>query len=172
MSPRRSPATRTPSRRKEPLYEESDVLPAMAGPGQRRAGVVLASCGGGGGGSSAGGGVVPDGPRQPQATVVRNDDPTTARLSVGPTDYLGSVRVQFRSGDFGQNLDGDGINERFELEFRQTMFGLEAVAGPTGQRCRLRSGPNRVRWPSQPMARHCTSRWTAVVSCCAWPCPA
>ena len=55
------------------------------------ASVLLSSCGGsggGGGGSSSGGGVAPDGPRQPQASGVRNDDPTGLRLSVGPNDYL------------------------------------------------------------------------------------
>ncbi len=188
------------------------------------ASVLLSSCGGsggGGGGSSSGGGVAPDGPRQPQATGVRNDDPTGLRPSVGPNDYLpvdgggqwvyqrlddagrplgstrvtatvsgvqitvteaddlqaavsttyrresrgrwccpsrccpgvsananriignvlpyaspfhaiGSVRVQLRAGDCGQDLDRDGINESFELELRQTIVGYGTVAGPTG----------------------------------------
>lgn len=175
--------------------------------------LTLAACGGGGGGAE-------EGPRQPQATVVRDDNPTATRLAVGPADFfptsvsarwvfnrlddggvrlgattlettligsqlravetddgaasetttfrleatgwilpdlsntqlpagaiaiigqltqfpapfhaIGSTRVQFRSGNYGADVDGDGVNESFEFEFRQTMVGYETVAGPNG----------------------------------------
>lgn len=177
--------------------------------------LALAACGGGGGGGGA-----DEGPRQPQATLVRDDNPTAARLAVGPADFfptavsarwvfdrlddggqrlgattleltpfgtqlravetedgvasettnfrldaagwilldlsntqlpagavaiigeltqypapfhaIGSTRVQFRSGNYGADVDGDGVNESFEFEFRQTMVGYESVAGPNG----------------------------------------
>lgn len=179
--------------------------------------LALSACGGGGGGDGA---AVDDGPRQPQATVVRDDNPTAARLALGPADFLptggsaqwvfnrldnrgqrlgsttvdatasgntfhtveaddglayestslrldasgwvlpdlgnsalpagavavigelvqypqpfhgiGTTRVQYRSGNYGADVDGDGINESFEFEFRQTMVGYESVAGPNG----------------------------------------
>ena len=174
--------------------------------------LTLAACGGGGGAD--------EGPRQPQATVVRDVNPTAARLAVGPADFfpttvsarwvfdrlddsgqrlgattldltpfgaqvravetddgvasettffrpeaagwiladlsntrlpagaiaiigeliqypapfhaIGSTRVQFRSGNYGADVDGDGVNESFEFEFRQTMVGYESVAVPKG----------------------------------------
>ncbi len=180
--------------------------------------LTLAACGGGGGGG--GGGVADEGPRPPQSTVVRDDNPTAARLAVGPADFfstavssrwvfdrlddagqrlgattlettpfgtqlravetddgvasetttfrlepdgwvlpdlsdtglpagavaiigeltqypapfhaIGSTRVQFRSGNYGADVDSDGVNESFEFEFRQTMVGYESVAGPNG----------------------------------------
>ncbi|CAD5370149.1 conserved exported hypothetical protein [Rubrivivax sp. A210] len=183
--------------------------------------LALVACGGGGGASVEASTAVDNGPRQPQATVVRDDNPTAARMALGPADFLptgaagqwvynrlddagqrlggtriestpgrdslqvvetdegfapdsttyrldaagwvlaslantqlpagaiavigeitqypspfhgiGSTRVQFRSGDFGRDLDGDGVNESFEFQFRQTMLGYEAVAGPYGE---------------------------------------
>jgi hypothetical protein len=184
--------------------------------------LALAACGGGGGGgdSSGPGTVADEGPRPPQATVVRDDNPTAARLAVGPADFfptassgrwvfdrlddgggrlgattldltpsgselrlveaedgqawdetilrrdaggwvvpdlrntllpaaavaiigelmqypapfhaIGSTRVQFRSGNYGVDIDADGVNESFEFEFGQTMVGYETVAGPNG----------------------------------------
>jgi hypothetical protein len=181
--------------------------------------LLLAACGGGGGGGAADP-VAADGPRLPQATVVRDENPTMARLSVGPADFfpaaavvrsvfdrlddggqrlgsttldltplgpvlravetddgiasettdlrlddagwmlqdlrnsllpagavaligellqypapfhgIGSTRVQFRSGNYGADVDADGVNESFEFEFRQTMVGYETVQGPNG----------------------------------------
>lgn len=182
---------------------------------------ALAGCGGGGGGGGGDGSTpVLDSPRQPQATVVRDDNPSGPRLALGPADFLpadgqgqwvfnrlddsgarlgsttltatrlgqtlswvenednqfqdtttlrvdadawrlprldnthlpagliaivgeltqypspfhaiGSTRVQYRSGNYGADLDGDGIHESFEFEFRQTMVGYETVAGPNG----------------------------------------
>jgi hypothetical protein len=49
-----------------------------------------------------------------------------------PFHAIGSTRVQFRSGNYGADVDGDGVNESFEFEFRQTMVGYESVAGPNG----------------------------------------
>lgn len=179
--------------------------------------LLVVGCGGGGGNA-----VTPaaDPPRQPQATVVRDTNPTAARLALGPADFLpsttsarwefertddsgrrlgsttlefsplgsqlrsvetddglgsetltfrldaagwvlpdlgntrlpagavavigeitqypapfhaiGTTRVQFRSGNYGSDLDGDGVNESFEFEFRQTMVGFESIAGPHG----------------------------------------
>ncbi|EHR73493.1 hypothetical protein BurJ1DRAFT_4707 [Burkholderiales bacterium JOSHI_001] len=181
--------------------------------------LALVACGGGGGSGDTPP-VVDNGPRQPQATVVRDDNPTAARMALGPADFfptaaagqwdynrlddsgnrlggtriestpglnslqvvetedgrvsetttfrldatgwvmsslantllpagaiaiigeitqypspfhaIGSTRVQFRSGDFGRDVDGDGVNESFEFQFRQTMVGYETVAGPNG----------------------------------------
>ena len=181
--------------------------------------LALTACGGGGGGS---GEATPDGdsPRAPLPTVARDDNPTAARLSVGPDDYLpqgstesifdrldangnrvgsttlrlvwqggdmlqmseaedggppfaedlqrtaagwvqpvipnnqlppaanavigsllllpspfhaiGTTRVQYRSGNYGEDLDGDGVHESFTFEYRQTMVGEETVAVPGG----------------------------------------
>ena len=186
------------------------------------AGVLLSlvACGGGGGGGSDPGTPPADGPRAPLPTVQRDDNPTAARLSVGPDDYLptgssqatfdrlnangnrvgsttlsmvwqgrdrlqfteaddggpaqladmertaagwmqssipgnqlppavnaaigsllllpspfhaiGTTRVQYRSGNYGVDLDGDGVHESFEFEFRQTMVGEETLALPGG----------------------------------------
>lgn len=67
---------------------------------------LLTACGGGGGG---GGGTDPgamDGPRPPQATVVRDENPTAARLDVGPADFFpaGTVVLSLfdRLDDAGQ----------------------------------------------------------------------
>lgn len=49
-----------------------------------------------------------------------------------PFHAIGSTRVQFRSGSFGVDLDGDGVHESFEFTYRQTMVGEEQVAGPRG----------------------------------------
>lgn len=193
--------------------------------------LAVTACGGGGGGTGSGngsgmggGGGADQGPRPPQATVVRDDNPSVGRLDVGPADFfpttvsgrwvfdrlddrsqrlgsttlditpfstpfgkhlrvteiddgaasittdlrlepagwvlpslsnselpagavgiigeltqyptpfyaIGSTRVQFRSGNYGADIDGDGVHESFEFEFRQTMVGYDMVDGPDG----------------------------------------
>lgn len=45
-----------------------------------------------------------------------------------PMPAVGSVRRHLRGGDYGIDIDGDGRNENFELEFRQSVLGFESVA--------------------------------------------
>ena len=53
--------------------------------------LALAACGGGGGDATT---PVADGPRAPLPTLSRDDNPTAARLSVGPDDYLPATGSQ------------------------------------------------------------------------------
>lgn len=47
-----------------------------------------------------------------------------------PADSTASVQI--RRGSFGQDLDGDGVHDGFELVYRQSVMGMETVDGPTG----------------------------------------
>lgn len=53
-------------------------------------------------------------------------------LLPSPFHAIGTTRVQFRSGSYGADLDGDGVVESFRFEYRQTMVGEEQLAGPRG----------------------------------------
>ncbi len=48
-------------------------------------------------------------------------------LLPSPFHAIGTTRVQYRSGNYGVDLDGDGISESFEFEYRQTMVGEETL---------------------------------------------
>lgn len=53
-------------------------------------------------------------------------------LLPSPFHAIGTTRVQYRSGSYGVDLDGDGVVESFRFEYRQTMVGEEQLAGPQG----------------------------------------
>ncbi|MES2716189.1 MAG: hypothetical protein V4795_10510 [Pseudomonadota bacterium] len=73
------------------------------------------------------------------STIPNNQLPAAVNDAIGsllqlpsPFHAIGSIRVQYRSGSYGVDLDGDGVHESFEFEYRQRMVGEEAVAGPHG----------------------------------------
>jgi hypothetical protein len=72
---------------------------------------------------------------QPMASVL----PAPANQLVGdileyaePFHAVGSVRRVVRQGGWGQDADGDGVNDSFRFEWSQVFVGLEAVTLPSG----------------------------------------
>jgi hypothetical protein len=45
---------------------------------------------------------------------------------------MGGVRVSIRQGNWGADLDGDGVNESVRFEFRQIFVGFETITLPLG----------------------------------------
>lgn len=45
---------------------------------------------------------------------------------------IGGVRVSIRQGNWGADLDGDGVSESLRFEFRQVFVGFETVTLPVG----------------------------------------
>ena len=67
------------------------------------------------------------------------DAPAAVRTLVGnvleypePFFAIGAVRTVIRQGGFGADLDGDGIQESFRLEIKQSLVGLETLPLPVG----------------------------------------
>lgn len=68
-----------------------------------------------------------------------NDAPAAVSTLVGnvleypePFFAIGAVRTVVRQGGFGADLDGDGIQESFRLEIKQSLVGLETLPLPVG----------------------------------------
>lgn len=68
-----------------------------------------------------------------------SDAPAAVRTLVGnvleypePFFAVGAVRSVVRQGGFGVDLDGDGIQESFRLEIKQSLVGLETLPLPVG----------------------------------------
>jgi len=63
---------------------------------------------------------------------------------------VGAERLLVRQGSLGTDLDGDGRNDSFRLEYRQVFVGLETVTLPSGPLADVAHFRNVIRLTVQP----------------------